>query len=826
MTYARIMLLAAALVTVVGGLWTAPESPPWWRFALAVAVMAASHLLRQRVRTPGTVFYLAWGEAALIVALYLLPAGWVPAALLTGFLTAVGLRLLRYRTPLPRTVPEVAAVITLGAGAGAVLSALTGPAYRSPFTPKVTIGLVLAAAAYLLVTTAGAHLMSRLRWRVAVRPALRRTLTYKLPMAIGSVTVSLTTIAIGQADWRWLLGLPTALWLLHHAYTQHVRVKERRRMWNALAVATRSLNRPDEARVAEAGVRGALEVFTVGRAEIMLGPPDGPWRGWVAEADGGVQPLPATTAPARLPSASARGRPWVMPLLAGQAQIGLLRVYFPDPEPGDEELSAMQAYADALAAALHDTATRDKLHQVLTQSTHDAQHDPLTGLLNRAALLARGETAVQLMRHGAPVALLLVDVDHFREINDTLGHAAGDQVLAVTGQRLGEAAGPGDLVGRLGGDEFAMLVTEPPGDTLEEALTQLVQRGRELIARLAEQATICGVPVSIEASVGLVVAPAGTADLTELLRRAAAAMAQAKVSGGTVGWYDLGQDAGGSARPALLAELRSALERTDELVLALQPVVDLATGAPVSVEALVRWRHPHRGLLPPEEFVRAVENSDLLARFTGYVLDRALAAATGWAGAFPTVPVAVNLSARSLLDSRLPDTVAGLLAKHRLPGRSLILEITETAVASDLPSVQEALTRLRALGVRLSVDDFGTGYASLTLLTRVPLDEVKVDGKFTARMADSVEAAAIVRTTVELGRELGIRVVAEAVETAAQQQLLTELGCPAGQGYLLAVPATPDRIGEVLRQLDAVAGRVAHRRLSPPAAQPASEASA
>ena len=237
MTYARIMLLAAALVTVVGGLWTAPESPPWWRFALAVAVMAASHLLRQRVRTPGTVFYLAWGEAALIVALYLLPAGWVPAALLTGFLTAVGLRLLRYRTPLPRTVPEVAAVITLGAGAGAVLSALTGPAYRSPFTPKVTIGLVLAAAAYLLVTTAGAHLMSRLRWRVAVRPALHGP---------SPTSCRGDRQRLHQPDHdrdrpgRQALALraATALWLLHHAYTQHVRVKERRRMWNALAVAT------------------------------------------------------------------------------------------------------------------------------------------------------------------------------------------------------------------------------------------------------------------------------------------------------------------------------------------------------------------------------------------------------------------------------------------------------------------------------------------------------------------------------------------------------------------------------------------------------------
>jgi diguanylate cyclase (GGDEF)-like protein len=823
-TFARNVLLAAALVTVVGGALTAPGPPPWWRFILAIGGMAVAHLLRQRVRAGATVFYLGWGEAALIMALQLVPAGWVPAALLAGYLAAVGVRLLRHREPPPRTTAEVSAVITVAAGAGALISSGFGNAYGSPLTPSLAVGLVLAALAYLLVTTAGAHMMSRLRWGSPVAPMLHRTFGYKLPMAAGSVAIGLTAIAVGHADWRWLLILPPVLWLLHNAYGQQIRAGQRRRMWTALATATRSLNRADEELVAGAGAHGALEVFAVGRAEIALGPPGGPWRTWLAEAGGAVQSV--SSAGQAGPESPTRRRAWVVPLLAGAEQIGQLRVYFPDPgEPGDEELAALQAYADALTAALHDTATRGKLHQVLTQSTHDAQHDPLTGLLNRAALLARGETAVQLLRHGTPVALLLVDVDHFREINDTLGHAAGDEVLAVTGQRLQESADAGDLVGRLAGDEFAVLVTNPGGATLAEAQERMVRRGRELVALLAEQATICGVPVSIEASVGLVVAPAGTADMTELLRRAAAGMQQAKVGGGTIGWYDVTQDAGGSDRPALLAELRAALDRNDELTLVMQPVLDLTTGAPVTVEALVRWRHPQRGLLPPAEFVRTVENSDLLGKFTEYVLDRALTAAAGWYGQQPTVPVAVNLSARSLLDPRLPGVLTTLLHRHRLPGRALILEITETAVTSDLPGIEEALTRLRALGVGLSVDDFGTGYASLTLLTRVPLDEVKVDGKFIARMAESVEAAAIVRTTVELGRELGVRVVAESVETAAQRQLLTELGCPAGQGFLLAVPTAPEGMGEMLRQLDAAVGRVAHRPIQP-VQRPASESPA
>ncbi|MPZ27877.1 MAG: EAL domain-containing protein [Micromonosporaceae bacterium] len=624
-------------------------------------------------------------------------------------------------------------------------------------------------------------------------------------MAVGSMAIGLTAVALAHADARWLLLLPVVLWLLHRTNAFRVRGAERRRMWSALAVANQSLNRPDEESVAVAGVRGAVEVFAVGQAELELGPPDDPRRVWWGDQTGTVQP--GTPPPAgKLPGS-------VAPLLVGEGEIGRLRVHFPEPGgPGDGELSALQSYADALAAALHDTATHEELHRLLARSVHEAQHDPLTGLLNRAALLARGETAVQLVPHAEPVALLLVDVDHFREINDTLGHAAGDEVLTVTAQRLRAATGPGELLGRLGGDEFAVLVTGSkqltmaagPADGLQR---RAVGRGRELVSLLAEEATIRGLPVSIEASVGVVVAPAGTADVAELLRRADAALRQAKRGGGTVAWYDVTQDDGSSDRPALLAELRGALDRDDELLLVLQPVVDLTTGDPTSVEALVRWQHPRRGLLPPAQFVRAVENSDLLGAFTEYVIDKALAAAARWAKRGPAVPVAVNLSARSLLDPRLPRAVAALLRKHKLPGRRLVLEITETVVTSDLPGIDEALISLRALGVRLAVDDFGTGFASLTFLTRVRLDEVKVDGSFVTRMASSTEAAAIVRTTVELGRELGMRVVAEGVETAAQRQMLTGLGCTTGQGFHLATPTSVDRIGETLHRMSAAATR-------------------
>jgi EAL domain-containing protein (putative c-di-GMP-specific phosphodiesterase class I) len=247
--------------------------------------------------------------------------------------------------------------------------------------------------------------------------------------------------------------------------------------------------------------------------------------------------------------------------------------------------------------------------------------------------------------------------------------------------------------------------------------------------------------------------------------------------------------------------MREALAVDDQLDVVLQPAVDLVTGAPTGVEALIRWRHPRRGVLAPVDFVRTVEGSELLAPFTRYVVDRALGVAAEWAAHGLQIPIAVNLSARSLLDPRLPADVAELLRRHRIPPSGLVLEITETVVMSELDVIDEVLAGLRAVGVQLAVDDFGTGFSSLTFLTRITVDELKVDREFVAKMVHSAEAAAIVRTTVDLGRELGLRVVAEGVETADQRDALTALGCRAAQGFHFFKPMPPDRITGVLRTL-------------------------
>jgi EAL domain-containing protein (putative c-di-GMP-specific phosphodiesterase class I) len=302
----------------------------------------------------------------------------------------------------------------------------------------------------------------------------------------------------------------------------------------------------------------------------------------------------------------------------------------------------------------------------------------------------------------------------------------------------------------------------------------------------------------MEGSVGVVAVPVGTCDMTELLRRADVAMCQARHSGQVIAVYDPGRDAASTDRLALAAELRDALEVDDQLVLELQPAVDLATLAPVGAEVLVRWNHPRRGLLPPGEFIGVVEQSELVAPFTRYVVDRALRLAASWAEEGLDVPVAVNLSARSLLDRRLPIDIAELLGRHKVPAERLVLEITETVMMTELDVIDDVLGALRKIGTQIAVDDFGTGYSSLIFLARFPVHEVKVDRAFVEKMVDSPEARAIVRSTVDLARSLNLRVVAEGVETAEQRALLVDMGCDAAQGYYFFEPIPAEKTSSVL----------------------------
>ncbi|MEH1123454.1 EAL domain-containing protein [Micromonospora sp. CPCC 206061] len=814
-----LIVLVAALSAAVVGLVTPADAPPAGplsplsRLGIAAGVMALAQLGRLRLRVASGLVSVTWGEAALIIGLYLAPAGWLPAATFVG--AGLAWLLLSFfsdrRTPIE--IVHVTASLTVAVALATTITTAFGDPFRQPLSPALAGALALGALTYLLVTGWLAALTLSLRHGRPIGPLLLRALRGKLLMFVGNVLVGLVVIAMLDRDPRWLLLLPPALWLLQQMYGHRLRAEEERRLWQAFAGATRELNQLDERAVATAGVAGALTLFGAERVVVEVLRPDGGRRRYRGDGVSALEEtdLPARTA-ARASEASADRQGAgsgdveegdeveVRPLAVGGVPVGDLRVRFTRPiEPDARDQMALSAFSDALASALHDAATHRQLQVLTDRARYEAVHDQLTKLANRAALLLKGDAALRRLDRDTPVALLLLDLDHFKEVNDTLGHAAGDDLLRATAARLGALTHSGELLARLDGDEFALLVTGL--DDSESSMPQALRRARRIVEELAAPTEVAGVTMSVEVSVGVVVAAAGTADMAELVRRAENAMYQAKTGGDSVAWYDSAKDEASTDRLALLAELREALEFDDQLVLALQPAVNLSTGAPTGVEALIRWRHPRRGALSPVDFVRVIEGSDLLGPFTRYVVDKALAVAAEWAEHGMDVPISVNLSARSLLDPRLPADIAELLRRHRVPAHRLVLEITETVVLSELEIIDEVLGALRDLGVQISVDDFGTGFSSLTFLTRIPVDELKVDRSFVRKMADSPEAAAIVRTTVGLGRELGLRVVAEGVETADQRAALAALGCSAAQGYHFFKPMPADKIVAVLRSL-------------------------
>jgi diguanylate cyclase (GGDEF)-like protein len=776
--------------------------------AVAVAVVAGAQLPMLRVRVGVGAVGLAWGESAVVILCMLLPAAWIPPVTLVGVGLARVVQAVR-RPDERRAAASVwgTAMLTLAGGAGAVAANVLTVTYRHPLTPRTAVALVLAAAAY---AATGIAMVS---WRVARQhgerfvPVLRRTGASKMPMVIGNIAVGLLVVTLYGVNVRWLALLPPALWLLHQAYAYRLRTGDERRNWQTFADATGQLNRLDGQAAASAGIHGALRLFRGEWARLSVIAPDGRVRAYVGSVDGEVTECE--------PNAVAESGTVARDLSVGGVRVGELRLRLRSAgEMGRRDQLMFAAYADALAAALHDAATHHQLRAMGERSTRDLVHDSLTGLANRTGFLATGDSVLRELAGDVPVALLLLDLDHFKDVNDTLGHGAGDLLLQITASRLGGVLGPGELLARLGGDEFALLLpvlgetatklADSPTIEYPAQLAYALGRARDLARVLGTPSEVVGVQLSVEASVGVVVAAAGTGDLTELLRRADIAMYQAKRGGSSVAWYDRSRDGASTDRLSLLAEVREALAAGDQLTVAMQPAVRLGDeGGVTGVEALVRWNHPRRGMLKPADFVAVVEHSELLGDFTRYVLDRALAVAAGWNAEGIDAPVAVNLSPRSLLDPALPGDVAALLVRHGIPADRLVLEITETVVMSELAVIDHVLSALRELGVQLSVDDFGTGYSSLTFLTRVTVDEVKIDREFVRRMVESPEVGAIVRTTVDLAHRLGLRVIAEGVETAGQRAALTALGCTGAQGFFFCPPLPPERVIVVLRELTA-----------------------
>ena len=430
----------------------------------------------------------------------------------------------------------------------------------------------------------------------------------------------------------------------------------------------------------------------------------------------------------------------------------------------------------------------------LRDSERRAVTDDLTGLSNRRHLIDRLRAAIdQALVLDRELALLLVDLDGFKELNDTLGHHAGDEVLRQIGPRLRALLRPGDTLARLGGDEFALVLM--PGDEATGSAAGLRVR-----AALEEPFAVAGIRLHVDASVGIALFPAHARDALGLLQRADVAMYEAKRMRTGHEVYLPAGDHHSRQRLELIGELHGALQ-AGELVLHYQPRALLDTGAVRGVEALVRWQHPQRGLLGPAEFLPLVEQSGLTRSLTAFVLDRALEEIGALRGAGFDVGVAVNLGPADLLDLGLPAEVERLVQAHRFAPEQLELEVSEDVVMADVGRTVEVLIALRAVGVRTALDDFGAGHAALAHLAQLHVDVLKIDRSFVMRVMESERDAAIVRTLVDLGRRLGLQVVAEGVETADAWRVLAEWGCQEAQGNHLGRPMSADALFAWLRQL-------------------------
>ena len=416
------------------------------------------------------------------------------------------------------------------------------------------------------------------------------------------------------------------------------------------------------------------------------------------------------------------------------------------------------------------------------RAVHDSLRDALTGLPNRILLTDRCGQALRAdARTGTSAGMLLFGLDRFKEINGTLGHRYGDELLAQIGARLTGAVRKVDTVARLGGDEFAVLLPDVGSLANARAVAAKLQ------AALETPFHVEGFDLDVEASVGVVLSGVHGRDVTTLLQRVAVAMNVAKAHNLGVFTYDPTIDGYSPAKLALLGDLRRALDR-DELVLNYQAQVSINTGDVVGAEALVRWQHPERGMVYPDDFIPLAEHTGLIGPLTHRVLDIALAQARIWSDAGRQLTVSVNLSARNLLDEGLPDQVAHLLAAHGVAPELLELEVTETAIITDPVRAQQVLEKLAALGTRISIDDFGVGYTSLAQLKYLSVSEIKIDRSFVSTMTEDPSNAMIVRTIVDLGHDFGLMVVAEGVENERTLAALADIGCDIAQGYYLTRP--------------------------------------
>ncbi|MET0491814.1 MAG: bifunctional diguanylate cyclase/phosphodiesterase [Actinoplanes sp.] len=754
--------------------------------ALTVIIASASgRLIELRVRSDYRALTSTSGSILVAVATVPLP--------LTVLCTAVGMLIAKavLRDPLKVTFNVAKNTIAATAAAGAAYLAGIRPATDLSFKfqpwPQLVFGLIVAALVFAVVDDLLGHTVVAMASRTSWRRSFTRNWDVVATVRLFNLGIAVLIVLAVEQEARLIVAMVPALLALQLATKIRIRQRADLEAWQRLASSTDLLNVTELPSVLHAAVTRAPELFAADEAEIELYDVTPPR---LVRGSAGQVGYEGPTA-----QAPAREGTVIDAVLAGpEAEaVGVLRLLFRKPvKLSDSEHYKLRTFASSLYTAVRNAQAYAELKRINAENAYAAAHDPLTGLANRRELLERADRIFGVRQSDGISAMLLIDLNHFKEVNDTLGHTAGDDVLREVANRLVAAATPGDLVARLGGDEFAVLLTGLPTPAVA------AHRAAAMLDGLERTIEVEGMQLTVEAAGGIALAP-GSGGVQELMRRADVAMYQAKRSGQRTATYAHSRDTADVGRLLLGGELSRAVAE-HEFVVDFQPIVDLATGDVISAEALARWHHPQHGNLTPMQFLETVERSGQLPAFAEAVLAQSLAAFSSWRDAGFDLPVAVNVSPRSLLDPNFPAAMLAQLAAHGVPADRLVLELAETLAMSQLEVVDRTLHDLRDAGVRLALDDFGTGVSSLSVLSRIPVHELKIDREFVQAVETSSEAAAVIRSTVDLARSLHLTVVAEGVESEPQRHALWELGCVAGQGHLFARPMRSGRMLAMLQR--------------------------
>jgi diguanylate cyclase (GGDEF)-like protein len=780
-----VVLASAVLAGWVLVLTESGDPMPSWAILIGFVVfMAFASRMVVSIRLPSGKITSGWTDLAIVVGLALLPPPWI----VLGTVVAMLVPKLFVSTRTPQRILFAVGKETLLAAAGGAVFLLGG--YRpDPQRPAVHIGLIAAAVAVMWVVD---ELIASPVLAVASHRSVRQMFLINFRLSIVPVVshfvlaILVVGILSSSGDLRLLWVVPPMMLCIYFWQAGHERGRQERESWQRLAEATDELNVIDLDEVLHSAVMRASQLFSAVQAEIRLPDDDRTVRGSSKSIshDGLID------------TEAKSGENILTTELSGHDgsnPIGSLTIYFQAPvRLAESETFKMKAFSSALYTAIRNAKAYAELGRIAATNAHAATHDPLTGLPNRRQLYDRAEELFRASSDQGLFALLLIDLNHFKEVNDTLGHGAGDKVLQTVAAHLRDAAYPHDLVARLGGDEFAVLLGDLPTPALA------THRAEALLSALEIGVEVEGMRIVVEAAGGIALAP-GSGGIDELMRRADVAMYQAKRAGEQTMTYVHSRDTADVGRLMLGGELRRAVSE-QEFVVDFQPIVDLGTGEVISAEALARWHHPEHGPLTPIQFLETVERSGQLPAFADAVLNQALTAAGVWREAGFDMPIAVNVSPRSLLDPTFPRGVLSRLEHYSVPADRLVLELTETLTISQLDVVGRALAELREAGVRLALDDFGTGLTPLSVLSRIPVHQLKIDREFVTAIETSSEAAAVIRSTVDLARNLHLTVIAEGVESEPQRHALWESGCVAGQGHLFARAMSSPRLLATLQR--------------------------